>query len=258
MRKTTILLLSVLTIWLVMPLIQLVRMTVGPTPSKITLEIFIVLGAISLLLGLIDFNKRRCSWAYFISGTLFMGFTALSGGMASIAGIAGLILLVCSTGLKFPAGLMLLMMLFNTGGLWRPADNNYTRMPEQNYKRQENTFLFMLKQVANFVLPQIDAKTYGKTFERAQRIEFSGGSVMKVSTGTDFKIREISTHSYGSTYKIESSKPVSFGMGIWQVKFTHASLEISNNYQAKVLGGDFRGNKWLENYLLKNTFDLHF
>jgi hypothetical protein len=246
-------------LWVVTPLVRLAKITVSHTPmywQLICLLAFAALHIVATGLSVFDGKPNAVQVA---SGVFF--YVGLCSMDMVLWGIIGLVIVAATCGGRVPAHYLLMMIVFNcTGWSWFGGSRSVDQPAriQENFTYKENNFLFMLKQVANLVLPKIDINSWGKTFTQNTRVEFSSGPVMNIKAGTDFKVTEINKGSYGSSYKIDSSKPVSFGVGVAQVKFKTATLEVSNNYQTKITGGDFIGNKWLMKYIYGNTFDLRF
>lgn len=241
---------------LTIPLVRLVKITTSHTGMYCQLIAVIALAVVYLVMTFASIFDRKSNWLQVISGVLFYGCLCFMDFV--LWGSIGLLMIAILCGGKAPTQFFVLMVLFNCGWGWGSTKVEQPARIQDNYTHKESGFLFMLRQISNIVLPKIDASSWGKTFTTNTRVEFNAGPVMNIKAGSDFKVTEISKSSYGSVYKIDSSKPVSFGVGIAQVKFKTATLEVSNNYQTKVIDGDLTGNKWLMKYIFGNTFDLRF
>lgn len=248
-------------LWVFVPLAHLAKITVSHTLMYWQLILLLVIAFLYVAATVISVFDMQVNVVQVVTGVLLYAGLCLMDMV--FVGVFGLVLVAVTAtcGRRMPIQFLLMMIMFNcTGWSWfsgsRSADQSIRIQETSTYK--ENSFLYMLKQVSNLVLPKINANSWGKLFTQKTRVEFSSGPVMNIKAGTDFKVTEISKDSYGSTYKIDSSRPVSFGVGIAQVKFKTATLEVSNNYQTKVTAGDFTGNKWLMKYIYGNTFDLRF
>ncbi len=257
-RKIAIVLNWLLTGYCVYPLVLLAKMTATREVDFWLLIAVIVLGGVSVMQGAFSIVKEKLDWTYTITTLIFFSWVVYTG---ATVGILGLILLAVSTGGKYPAGMFALIMMFNVNWGWGSYKSEMPRVQEST--KVSNNFMFMLSQVATtkagrFELPRINTSSYGKIFIQTTKVDFAGGAAMKISAGSNFKVTEVNKSSYGSTYKVESSKPVTFGVGAFSIKFKQATIEVSNNYQVKVLAMDAKGNRWLQRYIMGNSFNCSF
>lgn len=228
-----------------------------------TLLASMLIGLVFCVLSVYElFNKGKLAPGYSITGILLYGWIMVFGA-EYIFGPVGLALILATRFTPPPQSLVALLMMFNLNASWDNYRSNIKyREPTFKFEAKSNLFLsgmynaLLDSKGRRFELPQVSKTTWKQTFTQTMKFETTGGAYFKVKAGTEIKMTEVAKASWGSTYKMEASKPVSIGYGMATIKFKEATFEYSENQNFKLQTSDMRGNTWLTDFIKKTSFDF--